>query len=225
MDETAPLPVLQAAGFSASVDAFAWEPDIDPAARRMRLWFVSLLGPQEAVKALWARLIAGEVAILSLPEPAGARFCSLAPEGPRGWQFFTASLRAVAGYHGILVPHAAQYTAERPDFLIVPRHTDEAAGLHYRFLKRRLDLPLHPAWADWLWDRACGTGEAVALESRGLLAYRCLPVTSFEEFAHLLRPSEARRKPVPAGSFRCSARRPGRPVDGRLSRFGACPPA
>ncbi|MBI4499076.1 MAG: hypothetical protein HY689_14395 [Chloroflexi bacterium] len=43
------LPVLDAGGFSASVDAFAWEPDPDPTARRMRLWFLSLLGPQQSL--------------------------------------------------------------------------------------------------------------------------------------------------------------------------------
>ena len=46
------LHILQAAGFSTSVDAFAWEPDPDPAARRVRLWLMSLLGPQGSVKAL-----------------------------------------------------------------------------------------------------------------------------------------------------------------------------
>lgn len=47
--------------------------------------------------------------------------------------------------------------------------------LHYRFLNRRLDLPLHPSWATWLWERALRTREAVPLESRGLCAYRCVP--------------------------------------------------
>lgn len=167
------LPVLHAGGFSASVDAFAWEPDA--AAHRMQLWFLSLLGPKEAIKALWARLIKGEVATISF-EPLGkARFCVLAPEGPRGWRFFTATLRAAAGYHGLLVPEAALYPAQRADFLLLPRRLDEAARLHYQFLNRRLDLPLHPNWADWLWEWALETGEAAALESHGLHAYRCSP--------------------------------------------------
>ncbi len=55
-----PLPILQAGGFSATADAYAWEPDPDPSARRMHLWFVSLLGSHEAVKALWARLVKGD---------------------------------------------------------------------------------------------------------------------------------------------------------------------
>ena len=145
------LPVLQAGGFGASVDAFAWEPDPDPAARRMWLWLVSLLGPQQAVKALWARLVKGELATLSREALGDARFCLLAPEGPRGWRFLTASLPAAAAYQGVLVPEAARYTADRADFLLLPRDAAEAARLHYRFLNRRLDLPLHPDWADWLW--------------------------------------------------------------------------
>ena len=175
MAEIETLPVLQAGGFSAGVDAFAWEPDPEPAARRMRLWFLSLLGPQQAVKALWARLIKGEAATLSFEELGHARFCGLAPEGPRGWRFFTASLPAAAGYQGVLVPEAALYTAERPDFLLLPRRVEEAAALHYRFLNRRLDLPLHPSWSIWLWERALRTCEAVPLEAHGLVAYRCIP--------------------------------------------------
>lgn len=171
--ETETLPVLQAAGFSASVDVFAWEPD--PAARQMRLWLLSLLGPQESVKALWARLIKGETATLSFEDLGDAHFCALAPEGPRGWRFFTANLRAAAGYHGLLVPEAALYGGERTDFLLLVRRLEEAPMLHYRFLNRRLDLPLHPSWVTWLWDRALGSGEAIALESRGLSAYRCVP--------------------------------------------------
>jgi hypothetical protein len=65
MAERIPPPLLQAGGFTATVDAFAWESDPDPAARRMRLWFLSLLGPQQSLKALWARLLKGEPATLS----------------------------------------------------------------------------------------------------------------------------------------------------------------
>src|SRR6266545_6280001 len=63
------LPVLQTEGFGATVDAFAWEEEKDATSPRMRLWFLSLLGPQQAVKALWARLVRGEVATMRFPAP------------------------------------------------------------------------------------------------------------------------------------------------------------
>jgi hypothetical protein len=172
--DAAPLPVLQAGGFGASVDAFAWEPDPDVNPPRMRLWVVSLLGSQQAVKALWAHLIKGETATLSTDD-GSVHFCALAPEGARGWRFFRASLPAAGGYHGLLLPELALFSAERPDFLLLPRVEDDAANLHYRFLDHRVTLPLHPSWADWLWNRALQSGEARALESRGLDAYRCDP--------------------------------------------------
>lgn len=170
----ASLPILQAGGFGASVDALTWEPDPAASPPRMRLWFVSLLGSQQAVKALWVRLVKGETGTLTIDD-IGVRFCSLAPEGARAWRFFRASLPASGGYHGLLVPEVALFTAERPDFLLLKRPEDDAAQLHYRFLNRRVALPLHPSWADWLWNRALRSGEARALESQGLDAYRCVP--------------------------------------------------
>jgi hypothetical protein len=169
------LPTLHVGGFGATADACVWEPDPEPGARRMRLWFLSLLGPQDAVKAIWARLIKGETATMSLEAMGAARFCALAPEGPRQWRFLTASLRTVAGYHGVLVPEAARYPAERSDFLLLPRSDAEAPQLHSRFLNRRIDLPLHPLWASWLWERGIRESEIMALESWGLQGYRCIP--------------------------------------------------
>lgn len=55
------------------------------------------------------------------------------------------------------------------------RAEDEAPALHYRFLNRRVDLPLHPSWAEWLWDRGFASGETEALHSVGIHAYRCRP--------------------------------------------------
>lgn len=169
------FPLLEAGGFSDTVDAYAWEPEPHSSYHQMHLWFLSLLGSQESVKALWARLIKGEVATLVLEALRPTRFCVLAPEGPRRWRFVTASLRSVVGYQGVLVPEAALYSAERPDFLLLPRSDAEAASLHYRFLNRRLDLPLHPYWTAWFWERGLRTGEVVGLEGQGTYAYRCVP--------------------------------------------------
>ena len=175
MAESQALPLLQAGGFTASVDAFAGEPEPDPTARRMRLWFLSLLGPQQALKALWARLLKGEPATLSRAALGQVDFCALAPEGPRTWRAYTAGLPAAAGHQLVLLPEAARYAAPRADFLLLPRTEAEAPRLHFRFLDRRVDLPLHVGWHDWLWERALPTGEAVALEAEGIRAYRCTP--------------------------------------------------
>jgi hypothetical protein len=172
----ASLPVLQAGGFGASVDAFAWEPDPDPAARCMRLWFVSLLGPHQALKALWARLVKGELATLSRGVLGQVHFCTLAPEGPRAWRSFTASLPTAAGHQLVLIPEAARHAAGRDDFLLLPRSEEDAPQLYFRFLDRRVDLPLHARWRAWLWERAVRAGEAVALEADGIRAYRCTPI-------------------------------------------------
>lgn len=172
--DMSPFPVLQAGGFGATVDAYAWEPDADTSPPRMRLWLVSLPGSQQAVKALWAQLVKAEMATLTIDD-GRAHFCSLASQTSRGWRFFKAPLPAAGGYHGVLVPEVALFSAERPKFLLLRRSADDPATLHYRFLSRRVTLPLHPTWAEWLWARALQTGEARRLKSWGLEAYLCTP--------------------------------------------------
>ena len=75
----------------------------------------------------------------------------------------------------MLVPEVARYRATLDDFLLLPRSAEEAPLVHFRFLDRRLDLPLHPQWRDWLWERALRTAEASPLEAEGILAFRCAP--------------------------------------------------
>ena len=169
------LHTIRAAGFTATVDAFAQDGE--------QLWFISMLGSQQSVRALWARLVKGETAYLSEGDlGSGASECWLAREAWGTWRFHGARLPASAAYHGMLVPDLAAYACERQDFLLLARSEDEAPALHYRFLNRRVDLPLHPSWAEWLWDRGFASGETEALHSVGIHAYRCRPdVRQLEE--------------------------------------------
>lgn len=161
------LHTIRAAGFSAAV-AFALDGE--------QLWFISMLGSQQSVRAIWARLVKGETAHLSEDDlGSGASECWLAREAWGTWRFHGARLPASAAYHGMLVPDLAAYACERPDFLLLARSEDEAPALHYRFLNRRVDLPLHPSWAEWLWDRGLASGETEALQSVAIHAYRCRP--------------------------------------------------
>jgi len=169
------LPLVQAGGFTVSTDAFVWEADLDPSAGRMRLWFLSLLGPQQALKAIWARLLKGELVTISREALGQVRFGALAPEGPKGWRSYGASLPAAAGHQLVLLPEVARQAATRDDFLLLPRSAEDAPLTHLRFLDRRVDLPLHPSWHDWLWERALRTSEVIPLEAEGILAYHCTP--------------------------------------------------
>jgi hypothetical protein len=56
-----------------------------------------------------------------------------------------------------------------------PPLTRRLLALHYRFLNRRVDLPLHPSWASWLRERGLQANEVEALKSMGVHAHRCQP--------------------------------------------------
>ena len=163
------LHTIRAAGFTATVDAFAQDGE--------HLWFLSMLGSQQSVRALWARLVKGETAYLSDDDLDAGSPCWLSREAWGTWRFHGARLPSSAAYHGMLVPDLAAYLSERQDFLLLARTEDEAPVLYYRFLNRRVDLPLHPSWAEWLWERGFTSGEIEAPHSIGIHAYRCRPDT------------------------------------------------
>jgi len=161
------LLTIRAAGFTAAVDACARNDG--------QIWFLSLLGNQQSVRALWARLVKGETAYLSEDELTGGSPCWLAREAWGTWRFHGVRLPSGSAYHGMLVPELAAYLCDRREFLLLARSEEQAPALHYRFLNRRLDLPLHPSWAAWLWERGLDANEVDALESMGVHAYRCRP--------------------------------------------------
>ena len=148
------LLTIRAGGFSATVDGCARDAD--------ELWFVSMLGHQQAVRAIWARLVKGEAAYLSETE-LGGQPVPLAREAWGTWRFSGLRLPSGSAYHGMLVPELAAFAADRRDFLLLAREQDEATRLHYRLLNRRLDCRStrrgrsgsgHAGWKTAKWRRS-----------------------------------------------------------------------
>jgi len=160
------LPTIRAGGFTATVDGCARGDN--------ELWFLSMLGHQQAVRAIWARLIKGEAGYLGGAKLGGEPL-PLAREAWGTWRFTGMRLPSASAYHGMLMPEIAAYATDRLDFLLLVREQDGAAQLHFRFLARRLDLPLHPSWAGWLWRRGLENGEVEQLDSVGVQVHRCRP--------------------------------------------------
>ncbi len=171
-----------AGGFSATVDAFALE-DTGSSSGDMRLWFLSMLGPQQALKAVWG-------SILKLPASAvyitpGADGLNLGEDYhrawvPRGenhapWTTRLTKLPAGLGYHAMVYSRAAEYGHESDDFLLLRREDSGEEQAHRRFLDRRVTVPLHPAWDEWLWQRGLDLEEIIPLQASGIRAWICRP--------------------------------------------------
>ena len=167
------MPRVAAGGVSAYADVFALGGHDTYGAGQLELWFLSLLGPQQSVKSLWAQALKGALLTLTWDEARETRMARLAFLGKDGWKRHMTALPAAAAHQVVLVPRIAHFHVEGSEFLLLPRREDEAARLHWRRLNRATDLPLYPSWDGWLWERALRLREAIPLASRGLLAYRC----------------------------------------------------
>ena len=170
------LYTITAGGFSATADAFARDTDTEG------LWFLSMVGSQTALKAIWASLLKQP------PEPAhliqgadgmalsgGYLRCVIPHQTIGTWTTKIARLPVSGGWHALVYTRRAEYTFDHDSFLLLAQNEEDAPDLHHRFLDRRSPLPLHGFWADWLWRRGLDSGEIVPLESVGIVAYRCSP--------------------------------------------------
>ena len=170
------LYTISAGGFSATVDSFAREEQSEG------LWFLSMLGSQTAVKAIWAALLKQppEAAFLirgadGLPHSGGYQRCIIPEETIGTWTTKITRLPSSGGWQAMVYTKLAEFRFERDEFLLLAPDEEAAPALHRRFLDRRSDLPLPPDWADWLWQTGLRQETIVPLESVGVAAYRCSP--------------------------------------------------
>ncbi len=170
------LHTISAGGFSATADAFARDEDTQG------LWFLSMVGSQTALKAIWASLLkqppdaAHIIRGVDGTAPSGNYQRCVVPHDTVGtWTTKIARLPVSGGWHALVYTKQAEFSFERDDFLLLARSEDEAPNLHHHFLDRRSPLPLHRSWADWLWRKGLRSGAIVPLQSSGVVAYRCSP--------------------------------------------------
>ena len=170
------LYTISAGGFSATADAFARDEDAET------LWFVSMVGSQTALKAIWASLLKQPPDVAHLIRGAdgmalqgGYQKCSIPHETLGTWTTKIARLPVSGGWHALVYTKQAEFGFEKDSFLLLAQSAEEAPALHHRFLDKRSPLPLHGSWAGWLWERGLSEGEIVPLQSVGVFAYRCSP--------------------------------------------------
>ena len=170
------LYTVSAGGYSATADAFARDEEKDG------LWFLSMVGSQTALKAIWASLLKQppESAHLIRGADGGELTgsflrCSIPHHTIGTWTTKISRLSTTGGWHAMVYTRLAEFAFEREDFLLLAHSEEEAPALHHRFLDRRSPLPLHRSWATWLWRRGVRSGEIVPLQSSGISAWVCSP--------------------------------------------------
>ena len=123
------LHTIDAGGFSATVDAFARDENTDG------LWFLSMVGSQTALKAIWASLLKQppDVAHLirgadGMPLSGGYQRCSVPYDTIGTWTAKIARLPVSGGWHALVYTKMAEFAFERDSFLLLATSEEEAPG-------------------------------------------------------------------------------------------------
>ena len=114
------LYTINAAGFSATADAFARDP------HSQGLWFLSMVGFQTALKAIWASLLKQPPDVAHLIQGADGmalsgsyQRCGI-PYGTVGtWATKIAKLPVSGGWHALVYTKLAEYASENDQFLLL----------------------------------------------------------------------------------------------------------
>ena len=170
------LYTISAGGFSATADAFARDPD------SQGLWFLSMVGSQTALKAIWASLLKQPPDVAHIIKGAegmalseGYQRCSIPYATIGTWTTKIAKLPVSgAGTHWC-IPRLRSTPSSGTTSCCWRRGRRKRRRFTGRFLDKRSPLPLHRSWTGWLWDRGMETGEIAPLQSSGVVAYRCNP--------------------------------------------------
>ena len=136
------LYTITAGGFSATADAFARDDATDG------LWFVSMVGSQTALKAIWASLLKQPPDTAHIIRGAdgmalagGYKRCVVPYETIGTWTTKIARLPVSGGWHALVYTKTAEYGFEKDSFLLLAQTEEEAPALHHRFLDKRSPLP------------------------------------------------------------------------------------
>ena len=108
------LYTITAGGFSATADAFARDDDTEG------LWFLSMVGSQTALKAIWASLLKQPPEVAHLIQGAdgmalsgGYKRCVIPHETIGTWTTKLTRLPVSGGYHALVYTKTAEYAFER----------------------------------------------------------------------------------------------------------------
>lgn len=159
MTNATDFPRISAGGFSAYIDFLAYESTEWGA----EIHALSLFGHKTAVEAVRVRLRMGETATLTTSQDLSAHLVS--PE-----TFVSRTRRTGEVTHVTLLRTPHSLSAQR--FLILVRDGEDPVLRFHRICDGLVTTPLHPSWAQWLWQWALQRGALQSLESLGCRAWR-----------------------------------------------------
>ena len=135
--------------FSGSITSFCCGLIVGPQDPE-RAFFVSACGYQTTVKAVMARLLENHGVTVKVH--------SVERYIERAWCNYRYELKRLPSglAHALMFPVAAlpgDLSEERSEFFIFCEPREDPRTLFFQHLDARTDIPLHPSWSGWLWDR------------------------------------------------------------------------
>lgn len=159
---------VYADGFDAVIESVAMKGN--------QLYFLSMVGQRETLKAICARIITEKGARIQI----GSDLARIWAGRDFKWTYKVARLPGTNVWHGVVYSRVIEtdYIRKEDDwqgFVMLAFSDHEAITQHHTLLSLSVATPLIDEWAQWTWDRAWENGEIVAMTCLGIKGYVCDP--------------------------------------------------
>ena len=142
-----------------------------------------MMGAQVAVRAIAAALLNKNPKTVTLtPGAEGLAIneqmmqCQPSYATSGTWTTRTLKMANGMGYHNMTFTRLGEYAFDSQNFLLIIQEGQDAAEQYRRYLDKRISVPIHGSWSQWLWERAQERREVDELECIGIQAWYCRPV-------------------------------------------------
>ena len=140
------------------------------------LFFASIFGTKQQVKTVIANIVTQKENMFlykgSDPTAVNDGAYYWCGDYNTKWKFVTKSLPGEGYSHAILYDTRFIYDSTEEEFMIaVPKYTD-VSRIYFQYMNKRCTIPMMPAWANWLWERALNKNIVTKMISNNLYAYR-----------------------------------------------------
>jgi len=140
------VPIIHAGGVQAYADSFLRQTDNYNEAT----WMVSMFGSGVALQSIYASLLTGRAVDCFMPSGKTVTFAL-----PTWRSKFHSIVKRIPGQvfrHMVVYPEIAMQRSGESHFVLVGMEGTDFPHMLYRYLVKRVEVPIHKSWKQWMWS-------------------------------------------------------------------------
>lgn len=140
------VPIVKSGGVQVYTDSFLMEKD----RYSNQTWMVSLFGPGTGLQSIHAALVTSREVKCHMPSGKVLRF--YLPSWNVKFHSIVKRVQGQSFRHMVIYPEIASQRSGQSKFILTGFEGTDFPHMLYSFLVKRIEVPIHKSWKQWLWS-------------------------------------------------------------------------